>query len=416
MERSITVLGAGSVGVGTALHLQQRGWQVTLIDKAKPASETSFGNAGVINASSFIPYNNHHLWKSLPHYLLNNTPQVRYSWAHVVKEFPWLLQFLKHANKKATLETSAALNQLCAGALDEHRALMQRAGNMHRLSERGWLKVFRTTEGFDTNGFDGSLYKQYGIGVEALSADEVYDLEPSLNRIFRAGFLLTDSAQVNNPGELIKEYAQQFVADGGTLLQTNINTVTHKNDQFILEGEQTLHATRLVITAGPWSADVLQPLGYKVLLGVERGYHQHFHPQGDAVLNRTLHDVDAGYIMAPMEAGIRITSGVELAQRDAPSTPKQLKQVIPRAYEAFPLEGPTKDPIWRGARPTLPDSRPIIDKAPAHEKCWMAFGHQHIGLMSGPITGKLLAQLISGEKTDIDLTPFRASRWVKLRS
>lgn len=413
MTGSITVLGAGSVGVGTALHLQQRGWNVTLIDKAKPASETSYGNAGVINASSFIPLNNHTLWKSLPRYLKNNQPQLRYSWARILKEFPWLFQFLKYANQSATQETSAALNQLCVAALDEHRAFMQRAGNMHRLTQSGWLKVLRHSKGFDPNGLEGTLYEQFGVGVQTLSADEVYELEPSLNRIFNSGYLLTDSASVNNPSALINEYVERFTADGGRFENMNVESVGFDGSQFYLHSDSPHTTENLVVAAGPWSADVLKPLGYKVMLGVERGYHQHFHPQNGAQLIRTVYDIDAGYIMAPMEAGIRITSGVELARRDAPSNTSQLEQVIPRAYEAFPLSGPTNDPVWRGARPTFPDSRPVIDKAPGHEKLWLAFGHQHIGLMSGPITGKLLAQVISGEKTDIDLSPFRARRWIK---
>ena len=407
------MLGAGSVGVGTALHLQQRGWNVTLIDRAKPASETSFGNAGVINASSFIPINNHTLWKLLPRYLKNNQPQLRYSWARVLADFPWLFNFLKLANPSATQLTSAALNQLCSVALDEHRAFMQRAGNMHRLTQKGWLKVLRHSDGFNPNGLEGTLFEQFGVGVQPLTADEVHELEPSLKRIFKSGYLLTDSASVNNPFALINEYVQQFSVDGGTVVETNVDSVSFDGTQFTLHGNNPHHTENLVIAAGPWSADVLKPLGYRVMLGVERGYHQHFHPQEGAHLNRTVYDLDAGYIMAPMEAGIRITSGVELARRDAPSNTAQLEQVIPRAFEAFPLSGPTNDPIWRGARPTFPDSRPVIDKAPAHEKLWLAFGHQHIGLMSGPITGKLLAQVISGEKTDIDISPFKASRWIK---
>ncbi len=407
------MLGAGSVGVGTALHLQQRGWNVTLVDKAKPASETSFGNAGVINASSFLPLNNHTLWKSLPRYLRNNQPQIRYSWARVLAEFPWLFYFLRYANSRATQETSAALNQLCSEALNEHRAFMQRAGNMHRLTQNGWLKVLRQSKGFDPNGLEGRLFEQFGVGVQPLTAEEVYELEPSLNRIFSGGYLLTDSASVNNPFALINEYVNQFSIDGGTVVETDVRSVSFDGSQFTLHGDNLLHTENLVVAAGPWSADVLKPLGYRAMLGVERGYHQHFHPQDGAQLNRTVYDLDAGYIMAPMEAGIRITSGVELARRDAPTNTAQLEQVIPRAYEAFPLSGPTKDPIWRGARPTFPDSRPVIDKAPAHENLWLAFGHQHIGLMSGPITGKLLAQVISGEKTDIDLNPFKASRWIR---
>jgi len=326
-----------------------------------------------------------------------------------------LFQFLKHANRRDTDTTAVALNQLCALALDEHRALMQRAGNMHRLSESGWLKVYRGDQGFNPDGFDGAMYERFGIGVDILSADEVYDLEPSLNKIFTSGFLLRDSAQVNSPGDLIKEYVQQFVSDGGTVEQIDVTSLSHQGSEFTLHTENNdAHKTEhLVVAAGPWSADVLKPLGYKVTLGVERGYHQHFHPQEGKSLTRTLHDVDAGYILAPMQNGIRLTTGVELALRDAPSNYSQLEQVIPRAREAFPLADPTPDPIWRGERPTLPDSRPIIDKAPAHENLWLAFGHQHIGLMSGPITGKLLSQRISGEKTDVDLTAFNAARWMK---
>ena len=259
----------------------------------------------------------------------------------------------------------------------------------------------------------GELYNRHHIGTQVLSEAEVYDLEPSLKRIFRGGYLLTDSAQVNNPNALLSEYVAQFVADGGNVIQQTVNSLSHDGATFTLHADSPITTEHLVVAAGPWSADVLKPLGYRVTLGVERGYHQHFHPEGDAKLNRTLYDVDAGYIMAPMQAGIRLTTGVELARRDAPPNHAQLKQVIPRAHEAFPLSGPTEDPIWCGNRPTLPDSKPIIDKAPKHEHLWLAFGHQHIGLMSGPITGKLLAQRISGEPTDIDLTPFRANRWVR---
>jgi len=183
---------------------------------------------------------------------------------------------------------------------------------------------------------------------------------------------------------------------------------------FVLETEGgDLAADNLVVCAGPWSGSVLEWLGYRVMLQVERGYHQHFEQSGDKRLTRPLHDVDAGYIFAPMEPGLRLTTGVELQHRDAEPNHSQLQQVIPRAREAVDLGEPTADPVWMGCRPTFPDSRPVIDRAPAHENLWMAFGHQHIGLMSGPVTGKLLVQAICGEKTDIDLTPFAAGRWIR---
>lgn len=418
MSGKITVLGAGSVGVSTALHLQQRGWKVTLIDRQKPATETSYGNAGVINASSFVPFNNPELFRKLPGMLLNNKAYLRYSFPHVVKNLPWIYHFLKNGTRKSAIASANALSQLSAHALDEHKAFMQRTGNMHRLAEAGWLKVYRKGEGYDEASFVADLYRRHNIGVQTLQPGEIQDLEPSLSHIYKSGFLLTDSASINNPGALLKEYANQFVADGGVLLREDIQQISIEPStgvHLLTLSTGKLSTDKLVITAGPWSSDLLESLGYRVLLGYERGYHQHFHFKEGTRLNRPVQDMDGGFLLLPMEQGARITTGVELNHRDAPSNYSQLEQVLPRAREAIDLGGPTEDPIWRGCRPTFPDSRPVIDRAPQHENLWLAFGHQHIGLMTGPITGKLLSQLISGEKTDIDMEPFRASRWISRR-
>ncbi len=414
MGKSIAVLGAGSVGISTAIHLQQRGWDVTLIDRAEPASETSYGNAGVVNASSFVTLNNPALYKKLPAMLLNNTSYLRYNLPHVLKNLPWVFHFLKNANKQQTVQTAADLASLIEPALDEHKALMQRAGNMHRLAEVGWLKVFRQGAGFDPEGLEGQLYRRFGIAIDTLDAAAIRELEPSLAPIYGAGFLIRDSASVNNPGALLREYVQQFISDGGTLLNDDIQDLSSTAEGFELQGNGGLHKyPHLVVAAGPWSADVLSMLGYKTQLGFERGYHQHYHLSEGASLGRSVHDVESGFIVGPMEIGVRITTGVELNHRDAESNHAQLEQVLPRVREALPIGEPTDDPIWRGCRPTFPDSKPVIDRAPRHDHLWLAFGHQHIGLMSGPVTGKLVAQLASGESTDIDLQPFSAQRWIQ---
>ena len=418
MTKQFTVLGAGSVGISTAMHLQQRGFDVTLIDRQSPATATSFGNAGVINDSSFIPINNPGLIKKLPRLLLNNRPELRYSYSHVLKNLPWCLNFLRSASAAKSAETANALAALVTDALDEHRALMQRVGNMHRLSKSGWLKVYRRdVDEFFTQS-DNELLSTHNIGIQRLNAEQIRELEPALKPIFKSGYLLTDSAAVNNPGALLKEYVDFFSSSGGKFVQSAVTGLHQSNNEgdansFKIEtAGGDLSAENLVVCAGPWSGSVLEWLGYRVMLQVERGNHQHFKQSGDQRLTRPLHDVDGGYIFAPMEPGLRITTGVELQHRDAAPNHSQLQQVIPRAKEAVDLGEPTDDPIWMGCRPTFPDSRPVIDRAPAHENLWLAFGHQHIGLMSGPVTGKLLVQMICGEKPDVDLMPFAASRWI----
>ena len=407
------MLGAGSIGVGTALHLQQRGWQVTLIDRREPARETSFGNAGVINSSSFVPLNSPAMHASLLSLLKNDKAQLRYNLGYLLGQLPWILQFLRDSKSRKAMETSQALHALITPALDEHKALMQRVGNMHRLSELGWLKLFRHGHHFDRDGFEAAMYDRYQVPVRHLDAAGIRDLEPALKAVYGSGFLLEASASVNNPGALVTEYAERFVADGGTLIREDIETIETRDNGngFTLRTTGSpLHCERLVIAAGPWSGDLLTPLGYSVPMGYERGYHVHLRPAAGSALQRPIHDVTAGFVLAPMEYGIRLTTGVEMNARDAPDQLAQLEQVMPRIHEAIDIETRTEHPLWRGSRPTLPDSRPVIGRAPAHHDLWFAFGHHHIGLMSGPITGKLIAQLVSNEPTDIDLAPFAPER------
>jgi len=412
-NNTITVIGAGAVGVSSALHLQQRGWQVTLVDRSEPGQETSFGNAGVINSGSMVPINSPSIHASLLSYLRNDKPQLRYNISHIFKNMSWAMQFLR-ASKKTTSENSAkALFQLTRTSLDEHKALMQRSGNMRRLSEHGWLKVFRTGSGLHPESFEAGQLRRFGVEVENLDAAGVQALEPSLQPIYSAGCWFSGAATINNPGALIAEYAQQFTDDGGTLLNTDITGLASSNGGFLCQtAGHTLAADNLVIAAGPWSGDLLAMLGYRVPLSFERGYHAHYHLPAGVQLNRSVHDIQAGFVMGPMEQGLRITTGVELTHRDAPSNHAQLSQVLPLVKQAIDLGPQTDQPIWRGSRPTFPDSMPAIGSAPDHKNLWVAFGHNHIGLMTGPVTGRVLAEHISGEHSDIDITPFSPARYL----
>ena len=165
-------------------------------------------------------------------------------------------------------------------------------------------------------------------------------------------------------------------------------------------------ARDVVVALGPWSDLVFGPLGYSIPLGVKRGYHLHLAPRGNAVLNHPVLDSDLGYLLAPMNRGIRLTTGVEFARRDAPPTPIQLERALPRARALFPLGEAIDAKPWMGARPCLPDMLPVIGKAPRHPGLWFDFGHQHHGLTLGPVTGRLLAEMMTGETPFADPGPY----------
>ncbi len=167
----------------------------------------------------------------------------------------------------------------------------------------------------------------------------------------------------------------------------------------------------MVIALGPWAPDVLSPLGIKLPLAVKRGYHRHFRPPGNATLGRPVLDAENGYVLAPMEQGIRVTTGVEFAARDAAPTPVQFDRLLPEARELFALGEPIETQPWLGARPCFPDSRPVIARAPRQRGMWLAFGHAHWGLTLGPVTGRLVAEMMTGATPFCDPKPYGTDRF-----
>lgn len=413
MDRSVLVIGAGIVGISTALHLQRRGWRVTVIDRRPPGSETSHGNAGVISRGSVIPLATPGLWRQLPGYLGNRRAALRYDWGYVLRHPGWFARFFACANRPACRRTARALNSLIAPALSEHKALLNAAGARDRLRETGWLKLYRSAQSFAASGFERQLLAACDIDARALDPAALHELEPDLAPIFAAALWVTGTASVDNPGAVTRAYARLFQRQGGRLRQESVLGLRAREQRL---GVITAHGVeavqQVVLAAGPWSAELLQPLGYKVPLAFERGYHCHLAAADGAALSRPIHDVQAGYVMTPTDRGLRLTTGVELAARDAPDRFDQLDQVMPRAREAFPLGARSNAPPWRGARPSLPDGRPIIGQAPYHPDLWLAFGHGHIGFSTGPTTGQMLAAMMSGQIPPIDPTPFRPTRLI----
>ena len=175
--------------------------------------------------------------------------------------------------------------------------------------------------------------------------------------------------------------------------------------------ERPVDAAQAVIALGPWAPDVLEPLGIRLPLAAKRGYHRHFQPRGNAGLTRPVVDPENGFVLAPMEQGIRLTTGAEFADRDAPPTPVQLERVMPEVEALFPLGAPVEQTPWLGSRPCFADSRPVIGPAPRHPGLWLCYGHGHYGLTLGPITGRLLAEMMIGATPVMDPAPFSADRF-----
>jgi D-amino-acid dehydrogenase len=419
LKADVLVLGAGMVGVGAALHLLKRGRDVILVERHELAGEeTSYGNAGIIESASVFPYMFPRDLAEIARYALNRAPQVRYRPVDLPVFLPWLYRYFTASAPDRALRGAMAVLPVIKRSLIEHELLMNEANVPELLQRRGWIKLFRSegTLGKAVREFERA--RQYGVEGELLDPAAIAQREPNLTGEFAGAIHLPGPGFVPDPGGLAKAYAELFTRKGGRFLRADAATLEQVSGGWRVGGAgsngskgDAAVAREAVVALGPWSDLVFRPLGYSIPLSVKRGYHLHLAPRGNAVLQHPVLDADQGFLLAPMNRGIRLTSGVEFANRDAPASPVQIERALPRAHALFPLGEPVDAKPWMGARPCLPDMLPVIGKAPRHAGLWFDFGHQHHGLTLGPVTGRLLAEMMTGETPFADPTPFSAERF-----
>jgi D-amino-acid dehydrogenase len=407
----VVVLGAGMVGVSAAFAVRQRGMSVILVDRREPGSETSYGNAGMISSGSIFPLNQPSLFGNLPKYLTNRHNALRWNVGWALRNPDWIVRFLASARSSQVKPRAVALHGLIKVSLKLHREWIVQAGAGNRIRETGWLKAWRS-DNVAAAKADQAALTEYGIKSELLDRQAISALEPNILPVYSIGLLHTETASVDSPGNVTKAYARMFAGAGGTIRHAEIRSLTSDSDGWrVLLSDGEIRARHVVVALGPWSADLLKPLGYRVPLATERGYHREYKPSSSRKLVRPIHDAENAFLMTPMENGIRVTSGVELTDRDAPSNYAQIDAVEPLARGVVEFGEQVGD-TWRGARPTLPDSLPMIGPAPRHRGLWLAFGNQHIGFTTGPATGDAIAAMIGGARPSFDISAFSPTRYL----
>jgi len=343
---------------------------------------------------------------------LRQAPEANYHLVFLPRMVPWLWAFRRNSTPERLIATMRAMRPLFSRAVVEHEALMAEAGAQHYLRHTGWLKLYRGDRGFAGTARERAIAAELGLPVRVMDADAARVLEPALAPVFRHAVFWEQAASISNPLAVTRAYAARFTALGGVAVTGDARSLHRAGDRWRVETAQgPIDAEAAVVTLGPWAPDLLDPLGVRLPLAVKRGYHLHFRPRRDASLARPVLDADNGYCIVPMEQGIRITTGVEIAPRDAASTPVQFDRVLPAARNLFPLGEAVEDKPWLGARPCFADSRPVLGRAPGRPGLWLACGHGHAGLTLGPVTGRLIAEMMTGATPFCDPAPYGAERF-----
>ena len=387
---------------------------VALIDRGGPGEGTSYGNAGIIEGNTVFPAAFPSSFAELARIALKRSPVANYHLSHLPRIAPWLAAFRAASQPQRLVETAQLMRPLFARAVGEHEQLAGEAGAVRYLSRRGWLKLYRTDGAFAALAPELDLAARFGIGNVPLDRDAALALEPALAGAFRHAVHWTGAVSVSNPLALTRAYAARFTALGGLTLSGDARTLHRADSHWRVEtASGPIDTGDVVIALGPWALDVLNPLDIRLPLAVKRGYHRHYRPQGNAALSRPVLDAENGYVLAPMEQGIRITTGVEFAARDAVPTPVHFDRLLPAARALFPLGEAVEAQPWLGARPCFPDSRPVIARARGQRGLWLAIGHAHWGLTLGPATGRLIAEMMTGATPFCDPKPYGADRFIR---
>ncbi|WP_296242889.1 MULTISPECIES: NAD(P)/FAD-dependent oxidoreductase [unclassified Psychrobacter] len=407
------VIGAGMVGTSIAWHLQKNNSQVLLLDKKQPGSETSYGNAGLIQREAIHvhPFPRHlaELIRVLP----NQNTDIRYRWPALFRYHQALLKYWQFSAPSSVQKIEKEWNTLIEHCTSGHQEMITAAGAEDLIRRVGWIEMHRDEGKLKTAIVGAERARQQGIEHKVLSVMQLKALEPNGNfDDFIGAIHWSNSWQVSNPGALVKAYAKSFQERHGTIGECTVKEILPEGDGWqVITNHENFYSDNLVIAAGPWSNQLIKPLGYDLPLFPMRGYHQHFETTEKNKIYHSLVDIDKGFVMGPMQQGIRVTTGAEMTTMDAPKNFDQLNAVLRFAQAILSLNQRVETEAWAGSRPCMPDMKPVIGAAGKHKNLWFAFGHGHQGFTLGPITGRIIEELLHNKPTAVDIKPFNAQRF-----
>lgn len=412
MDKDVTIIGAGIVGICCALSLQERGATVRLIDPSTPGQETSFGNAGVISPWSIVPQAVPGIWKSIPGMLLSRSGPVSVRPSIWPKLIPWGLRFLAQSTEHKTREVADAMEVLCHPSVELYRRHLIGTGDEDLIADSWYVHAFRHVDKARMDDLGYVIRAEKGADMELIGRDALKTVVPALSSDFQAAIVIKGQARARNPGRLGLVLAKKAAARGAVFVQDKVTALSKgRDDRWQIETPSgVLSASKVVLSAGVWSAALLRPLGLSVPLIAERGYHVAF-PGALVDTTHSVMDVDAKIVASAMEEGLRIAGSSEFAAIDAPADLRKKTLLVRQARAMFPDLVPDDVQFWMGRRPSFPDSLPALGQIKGQDGLFAAFGHSHYGLMMAPKSGEILADLIGGIHSNSDLSPYDPLRF-----
>lgn len=411
--KHVVVVGAGIVGLCVGWHLLKRGLRVTLVERDGPGLGCSSGNSASLSSGSVAPLGMPGNVRNGPKMLLDNTSPLHVAPRYWLQAAPWLLRFIAASRPSSVDRISAALAQLLRPAIDRHREILAEIGGLGLLRIDGQLFVYRNAQQRAKDDAAWALRRRAGYELRELDRAGIVALEPQVGPGYTVGVFAPDQGMVSNPLRHCEMLAQAFAARGGAIVRDRVLEIERRDGRAVAaRGEAGRHAAdAVVLCAGAWSTELLRPMGYRIPLESQRGYHITL-PESDIRIGRPVIPADRKVFITPQETGLRVGGTVEFAGLEAPPNAHRTELLLGDLRAVFPQAkfGAARSD-WMGHRPCLPDSMPVIGPSARAPGLWFAFGHGHLGLTGAAVTGDAVARAICGEPAAVDLQPFSAARF-----
>ncbi|MDA0674882.1 MAG: FAD-binding oxidoreductase [Proteobacteria bacterium] len=411
--RMAHVIGGGIVGTCCALYLQREGFEVVMLERDEPGKAASFGNAGSLGIASVPPLGMPDIPGKAIKMMFDPMHALRIKLGYLPRAVPWFLAFLKSCQTSEVERIADARTRLLERVYDSYEPLFEAARAQDLIKKPGLMAVYEKDESFERARFAYDLRRNRGIRVEEISGDQVRDMVPAIGPAAKRAYFMPDVSYVINPLRLTETLARHFVERGGKIVREEVRRFEFGPNGVskIVTDKGTHDCQTVVVAAGVWSRELARQLGTRVLLESERGYHIMI-PDAGVNVPVPFMAADRNVTFTQMELGIRMTTGAEFSGVDAPPDHAWAERLF-RAGVAAIMPQMKMDKIipWYGPRPSTPDSLPVIGKASKHANVFFAFGHGHLGLTFGAVTGRIIADLAAGRRPNQDLTPYRPDRF-----
>ncbi|MGY2049749.1 NAD(P)/FAD-dependent oxidoreductase [Methylobacterium sp. JK268] len=411
-ENTAIVLGAGVVGLSTALYLRRAGREVTVIDPLPPGGGASFGNAGMISADTASPIAIPGMLRQVPGWLRDRKGPLVVDPSYFPTALPWLLRWIREGRMDRVLAISDAMRALHKDAFACWQDLVgpRSFGDLVRRS--GQIQLWDGEAESAGAAVERQIRERHGIESQLLGPDDLQQMLPGLSRSVKRALLVPGNGYTVSPARLVDTLAERLREEGGAIVAERALRLFPREGGGLMVWTNVSNraAADVVVAGGAWSKALLDPLGVRVPLETERGYHAML-PSPSIEPRYTISYKSRGFGVTPMEDGLRAAGTVEFAGLDAPPDETRARLLAEHARALFPGLSHGEPRLWLGFRPSLPDTLPVLGPVPSRPGLHLAFGHGHYGMTGGPPSGRLVAALVAGRPAPVDPAPYSVGRF-----